>query len=298
MKTPLSDNRHSAFTAVAEEVFQSTLNNMFDKEIKLSFSEVSSCGPDDLSDGFESQTLILATEEKSGMEAGMMFKTVDITYLTNLMMMMDEPGKDKLEDDDKDAVKELASQVLAAVAVPLEEKTSVKVSFRIDDVMVNDAPALFQAEEYMAADCDLDIGGQKTKFRFFTDLNMMNLFGGGGGEPDFGSAFSFPDDDDGDAAPSRRSSYEDGAPGNLDLLLDIDVPVSVKMGSTKMFLKDILTMGSGNIIELDESADEPVELVINNKVIARGEVVIVDGYFGFRIKEIVSRAERIKKLKD
>ncbi|PLX70718.1 MAG: flagellar motor switch protein FliN [Denitrovibrio sp.] len=303
MKTPLSDNKHSTFTSVAQEIFQSTLDSMFDKDIKVSFSEVSSGGPDDLADGYESQTLILATEEKSGMESGLMFKTTDITYMTNLMMMMDEPGKDSLEDDDKDAVKELASQTLAAIGVPLEEKTQVKVSFRVDDVMINDAPALFQAEEYMIVDAALSIGDTNTTFRFFTDLNLMSLFGdkGDGGEPDFGSAFTFPDDDDdgsGGLGLGDSMGGGGGSPSNLDLLLDIDVPVSVKMGSTKMFLKDILTMGSGNIIELDESADEPVELVINNKVIARGEVVIVDGYFGFRIKEIVSRAERIKKLKD
>lgn len=298
MKSPLSENRHSAFTAVAQEVFQSTLDSMFDKEITVSFKEVSSGGPDDLSEGFESQTLILATEEKSGTEAGLMFQTKDITYLTNLMMMMDEPGKDSLEEDDKDAVKELSSQVLAAMAVPLEEKTGVKLSFRIDDVMVNDAPALFQAEEYMIADATLGIGEDSTSFRFFTDVSLLDQFGEGGDEePDFGAAFTFPDDDDSGGGISK-SFDEAGTPSNLDLLLDIDVPISVKMGSTKMFLKDILTMGPGNIIELDESADEPVELVINNKVIARGEVVIVDGYFGFRIKEIVSRAERIKKLKD
>jgi flagellar motor switch protein FliN/FliY len=298
MKTPLNENKHQDLTSVLQTVFQSTLDSMFDKDIKLSFTSVSSGGPDDLADGYESQTLILATEEKSGTEAGMMFKTADITYLTNLMMMMDEPGKDKLEEDDKDAVKELASQVLASVAVPLEEKTSVKVSFRVDDVMVNDAPALFQADEYMIVDASLSIGTQKTTFRFFTDLNLTNSFGGHDSDgPDFGAAFTFPDDDD---DPIVKGGYtpDSSHPSNLDLLLDIDVPVGVKMGSTKMFLKDILTMGPGNIIELDESADEPVELVINKKVIARGEVVIVDGYFGFRIKEIVSRAERIKKLKD
>jgi len=301
MKTPLSEAKHGTFTSVAQEIFQSTLDSMFDKDIKVVFSDVSEGGPDDLSEGYEGQTLIIVTEEKSGMETGLIFKTVDITYLCNLMMMMDEPGKDSLEEDDKDAVKELASQVLAAIAVPLEEKTSVKVSFRIDDVMVNDAPALFQAEEYMVVDAALGIGDTNTTFRFYTDLNLMSLFGAGDEEPDFGSAFTFPDDDDDDAIVPGNSDgggFGGSAPSNLDLLLDIDVPVSVKMGSTKMFLKDILTMGSGNIIELDESADEPVELVINNKVIARGEVVIVDGYFGFRIKEIVSRAERIKKLKD
>jgi len=300
MKSPLSENKHSAFTDVAQEVFQSTLDSMFDKDIKVTFDSVQSGDPDDLPEGYESQVLILVTEEKTGMETGLIFKTVDITYLTNLMMMMDEPGKETMEDDDKDAIKELASQTLASLSVPLEEKTDVKLSFRVDDVMVNDAPALFQAEQYMIVDAKLSIGDTQTTFRFFTDLALMNSFGGGGeesGEPDFGEAFSFPDDDI-DVGSDFSSPSSGSAPGNLDLLLDIDVPVSVKMGSTSMFLKDILTMGSGNVIELDESADEPVELVINNKVIARGEVVIVDGYFGFRIKEIVSRAERIKKLKD
>lgn len=304
MKTPLSDEQHSSFTDVIETVFQNTLDSMFDKDISISFVQVSRVSPDDLPAGYEGQVLILATEEKTGMEAGLIFNTVDITYLTNLMMMMDEPGKESLESDDKDAIKELASQVLASCAVPVEEKTGVKVSFRVDDVMINDAPALFQANEYMTADASLSIGTQQTTFRFFTDfalLGVINGTGAGGGfddEPDFGAAFKFPDEDHISLPDLGGGHSSAGHPQNLDLLLDIDVPVSVKMGSTNMFLKDILTMGSGNIIELDESADEPVELVINNKVIARGEVVIVDGYFGFRIKEIVSRAERIKKLKD
>lgn len=301
MKTLLNSDEHSKFTDVVQSVFHNTLDSMFDKSIAVSFTQVSSGDANDLVEGFEGQTLILATEEKTGMEVGLMFHTKDITYMTNLMMMMDEPGKDTLENDDKDAVKELASQLLAACAVPVDEKTGVKISLRVDDVMVNDAPALFQAGKYMIADASLSIDSTTSVFRFFTDYNLLSLFGSKSApaqdeEPDFGTAFKFPDDDSMDMSDMSHSGM--GHPHNLDLLLDIDVPVSVKMGSTNMFLKDILTMSPGNIIELDESADEPVELVINNKVIARGEVVIVDGYFGFRIKEIVSRAERIKKLKD
>lgn len=305
MKTPLSDSRHAPLTDVLQDVFKSTITSMsMDKDVSLSFAQVSSANPDDLTAGYEEQTLILVTEEQTGAEAGLMFNTADITYMTNLMMMMEEPGKEQLEPDDKDAIKEYASQLLAACGEPVKDKTGVKVSFRIDDVMINDAPALFQADEYMVVDASLGIGSMRTTFRFYTDMALLNEFGGGsaGGampdEPDFGAAFKFPDEDAGMHIPDMGGGGHVHNPGNLDLLLDIDVPVSVKMGSTNMFLKDILTMGSGNIIELDESADEPVELVINNKVIARGEVVIVDGYFGFRIKEIVSRAERIKKLKD
>ncbi|WP_303849826.1 flagellar motor switch protein FliN [Seleniivibrio woodruffii] len=306
MKTPLSDSRHTPLTNVLQDVFKSTISSMsIDKDVSLSFAQVSSAGPDELTSGYEEQTLILITEENSGAEAGLMFNTADITYMTNLMMMMDEPGKEQLEPDDKDAIKEYASQLMAACGEPVKDKTGIKVSFRIDDVMINDAPALFQADEYMIVDASLGIGSVKTTFRFYTDITLLNEFGGGSSagaalseEPDFGAAFKFPDDEAGMHIPDIGGGGHGHTPGNLDLLLDIDVPVSVKMGSTNMFLKDILTMGSGNIIELDESADEPVELVINNKVIARGEVVIVDGYFGFRIKEIVSRAERIKKLKD
>ncbi len=64
MKTPLSENQHSAFTNIAQEIFQSTMDSMFDKDIKVSFTEVSSAGPDDLAEGYESQVLILVTEEK------------------------------------------------------------------------------------------------------------------------------------------------------------------------------------------------------------------------------------------
>jgi flagellar motor switch protein FliN/FliY len=85
---------------------------------------------------------------------------------------------------------------------------------------------------------------------------------------------------------------------NLEMLMDIEIPISVRMGSSRLFLKHILGLGPGNIVELDQNANEPVELAINDKAIARGEVVIVDGYFGFRIKEIISKADRLKRLRD
>jgi flagellar motor switch protein FliN/FliY len=76
------------------------------------------------------------------------------------------------------------------------------------------------------------------------------------------------------------------------------VPVSVKIGTTNIFLKDLLNLTSGNVIELDQSVNEPVELTVNNKTIAYGEVVVADGYFGLKIKEIINKTERIKRLSD
>ena len=96
------------------------------------------------------------------------------------------------------------------------------------------------------------------------------------------------------AAPTPTVSIP--IPGNLDLLLEVELPVSVTFGRTQLPLKDVLKLSSGSIVELNRLANEPVEVLINNCVIARGEVVVVDGNYGIRVTEIVSRQERIRSI--
>ena len=84
---------------------------------------------------------------------------------------------------------------------------------------------------------------------------------------------------------------------NIDLILDVPLEVSVILGRTKKSIRDILNLGNGSLIELDKLADEPVEVLVNGKVIAEGEVVVVDENFGVRINNIVSGTDRIKSLK-
>jgi flagellar motor switch protein FliN len=101
------------------------------------------------------------------------------------------------------------------------------------------------------------------------------------------------------AAPPRQAPVASGpAPdsGNLDLLLDIQLPVVVRMGQTEMQMGELLKLTPGSILELNRSADAPVELLVNGKLIAKGEVVVVDGNFAFRITEIDTRAARIRSL--
>ncbi|MBK8789035.1 MAG: flagellar motor switch protein FliN [Holophagaceae bacterium] len=100
------------------------------------------------------------------------------------------------------------------------------------------------------------------------------------------------------AAP-RQAPVASGPPpdsGNLDLLLDIQLPVVVRMGQTEMQMGELLKLTPGSILELNRSADAPVELLVNGKLIAKGEVVVVDGNFAFRITEIDTRAARIRSL--
>lgn len=84
---------------------------------------------------------------------------------------------------------------------------------------------------------------------------------------------------------------------NIDLIMDVPLDISVVLGRTKKSIQDILNLGAGSLIELDKLAEEPVEILVNGKQIALGEVVVVDENFGVRITSIVSNVERLRSLK-
>jgi len=84
---------------------------------------------------------------------------------------------------------------------------------------------------------------------------------------------------------------------NIDLILDVPLEVSVELGRTKKTIKEILELGAGSIIELDKMAGEPVDILVNGKMIARGEVVVIDDNFGVRITDIISPVKRLTQLK-
>jgi flagellar motor switch protein FliN len=86
------------------------------------------------------------------------------------------------------------------------------------------------------------------------------------------------------------------SPGNLDFILDIPLEVTVELGRTNMPIYDLLQMGQGSIIELNKIAGEPLDILINQKLIAKGEVVVVNEKFGIRLTDVVSPRERVEKL--
>ncbi|MGD6832731.1 flagellar motor switch phosphatase FliY [Sutcliffiella halmapala] len=102
--------------------------------------------------------------------------------------------------------------------------------------------------------------------------------------------------------PAVFSSFEtttvaEAEPNNLNMLMDIPLQVTVELGRTRRSVKDILELSSGSVIELDKLAGEPVDILVNNKLIAQGEVVVIDESFGVRVTDIVSQTDRIKKLR-
>jgi flagellar motor switch protein FliN/FliY len=99
-----------------------------------------------------------------------------------------------------------------------------------------------------------------------------------------------------DAPAPRQPAAAPPPPNSIDLLLDVELPVSVSFGRAQLALKDVIKLTTGSIVELNRSISEPVEVIVNNCVIARGEVVVVEGNFGIRIKQVISRQERLRTL--
>lgn len=97
-------------------------------------------------------------------------------------------------------------------------------------------------------------------------------------------------------APPPKAPAPAPLPNSIDLLLDVELPVSVSFGRAQLALKDVIKLTTGSIVELNRSVSEPVEVIVNNCVIARGEVVVVEGNFGIRIKQVISRQERLRTL--
>ncbi len=84
---------------------------------------------------------------------------------------------------------------------------------------------------------------------------------------------------------------------NLDFILDIPLKVTVELGRTSLAIKDLLQLGQGSVLELDKLAGEPLEILINGKLVAKGEVVVVNEKFGIRLTDIISPIERIETLR-
>ena len=101
----------------------------------------------------------------------------------------------------------------------------------------------------------------------------------------------------GQAGGEGQQKNPGGPVQSLDFILDIPLKVTVELGRSKMAIREILQLGQGSVIELSKFAGEPLEVLVNEKLIARGEVVVVNEKFGIRLTDIISPVERIEQLK-
>ncbi len=151
------------------------------------------------------------------------------------------------------------------------------------------ASAAKAAEEAMLAEFGVD--GEKSAVRAKDETPGADAF------PDLsGVAMATPMAHPAEFQPISPSPGTQDFHNNIDMLLDVKMPVSIELGRTELPIAELLTLGPGSVIELNKLSGEPVDLLVNNKIIARGEVVVVAENFGIRVTSLVSPEERIKSL--
>jgi flagellar motor switch protein FliN len=281
--------------------------------------ETSLCDKTDaslVSDNLVAPLLLLEIPFRAGFEGSLwcIISQKDAAHYSDLMMMGD--GTATYTDDHRDAVTELFSQMLGAYSTALGGKIGQQVSMDRITASPFDAgnpPIRFDATDMVVVQGTIgDIDHWRMHFIVPDELGaqITRSLGKGLGAGDMGSgdqAASWSGGDDAGSGASGDSFVETSLSGdsvrtsasheNIDMLLDVELDVYIELGRTNLSIKRILDLSPGSIVELDRMAGEPVDLLVNEKVIAKGEVVVLDENFGIRIVSLVSAEDRIKSLK-
>ncbi len=222
------------------------------------------------------------------------------TALGDLMLAGEGDGKEDMDDDDLDSIKEITSNIVGSFSTTLGSQDDLPtLNFRPDDAI------------FIPEDGDTSLSGMKKHIKYNFNLNGMDfqysLFLNDIYSDIFEKKETPPPPPQENSAPVSNGAMPSmGMPSssllndeemrNMSLLLDVKLPVKVRIGSKVMLLRDVLTMDIGSVVELNQLANEALDVLVDNHVIARGEVIIIDGNFGVQITEIGSREERLKTL--
>jgi flagellar motor switch protein FliN/FliY len=216
------------------------------------------------------------------------------TALGDMMLGGEGIEKEEMDDDDLDATKEIISNILGSLSTALSgQKSMPNLSFNVDDI------------KYVEATGDIDFVGFAKLFVYNMGIQSITDNIAFGIDSTFEAALSGKIIDENVEKEVVQSSETTGVhPSltneemkNIELIKDVKLPIRVRIGSKRMLLKDVLSMDIGSVIELDQLANDPLEILVGDKVIAQGEVVIIDGNFGVQISEIGTKRERLEKLR-
>ncbi len=225
-----------------------------------------------------------ATQHLLGFQAFVLSKN-DALRLAQLLLGEPEDENAEMKGGHRDAAGELFRQFAGAAAPALKELTGGEVLFRW--VGFDPLPGQPEVHAGMQWTC-----AGKTPFRMVAQLNpalVAALSPAPAAAPAPPLELPIPARSQAPAPPRRDPK--------LDLLMEVELEVSLRFGERQMALREILDLSAGSVVELDQNVQDPVELLVGEKVVARGQVVVVDGNYGLRVVEIISPMERIESLK-
>jgi flagellar motor switch protein FliN/FliY len=230
------------------------------------------------------------------------------TALGDLMLAGEGDGKDDMDDEDLDGIKEITSNITGSFTTSLGSQDDMpKISLRTEEarfVPAGEEPSL--SASYKQAEFTFGLNGQDFKYILFFDSNYEELFKA----PPPSAEPEVPVASEGASAPAAgggggmpmmsgggNSMLNNEEMRNISLLMNVEMPVKVRIGKKEMLLRDVMTMDIGSVVELNQLANEALDVLVDNHVIARGEVIIIDGNFGVQITEIGTREDRLRTLR-
>lgn len=210
------------------------------------------------------------------------------TALADMMLGGEGEKKDDMNNDDLDAIKEISSNVFGAISTSLNaQKEMPKLNFSCTNI------------EFVTKSNDLSRFDKAFVFNFLLDSinsNFMIL-----ATASFVALFDSEDTGAPNVSEQNQTSVAHALTAvefkNINMILDVRLNVKVRIGQKRMLLKDVIAMDIGSVIELNQLANDPLDILVDDKVIAKGEVVIVDGNFGIQITDIGTKRERLEQLR-
>lgn len=216
------------------------------------------------------------------------------TALGDMMLGGEGVEKEEMDDDDLDATKEIVSNILGSFSTALSGQKSIpNLNFNVDDIRYVEPTGDISFEGFSKLFI-YNMGIQSTTdyIAFSIEKNLESLINGNTKEE-----VKADNNVKEDVAQPTISSLTNDEMKNIELIKDVTLPIRVRIGSKKMLLKDVLSMDIGSVIELDQLANDPLEILVGDKIIAQGEVVIIDGNFGVQISHIGTKRERLETLR-
>ncbi|GAA7819961.1 flagellar motor switch protein FliY [Helicobacter pylori] len=240
--------------------------------------------------------VMLSAIEKEESSIELLAPVVLVTALSDLMLGGEGASKEEMDNDDLDAFKEMASNIFGAIATSLKSQELLpKLNFTTINAEI--AKELPKKEDYTKA----------MVFSFKMEAikeSQIILLTTAAFERQFEKTHKEEKEETIKSATEAAeevktydASLENIEIRNISMLLDVKLNVKVRIGQKKMILKDVVSMDIGSVVELDQLVNDPLEILVGDKVIAKGEVVIVDGNFGIQITDIGTKKERLEQLK-
>jgi flagellar motor switch protein FliN len=217
-----------------------------------------------------------------GGEQALLLAATDGLQLSQLLMGEPPDASAAFDADHRDALAELFQQIAGSVAVALGARLETEVNVTLAN---SERPGWLASSP---AGVDLKLASPQ-----IPDLSLSMQISS---ELNHALASSAAPATEGEARSEKELTHG-RRESNLDFLRDIELGVTLRFGKRYVLLRDILEIVPGSVVELDQQVQEPVELLVGKKIVARGEVVVVDGNYGLRVTEVVSPVERVESLR-